>query len=78
MRSDGKFTVEQLPGHDPLHPDEPIIVFRGRDVVLPGLLRLYADTCETLGSPEQHVTSARTKMDEVMAFQNEHGFKIPD
>ena len=47
----GKVTVE----HGDIGEDEPVIVFRARDMAVPPLLDWYFGYCEELGSPERHL-----------------------
>lgn len=49
----GHITVE----HGSIPEDEPVILFRARDALLPLMLYGYAIACEQAGSPPFHVAA---------------------
>lgn len=60
--------------------DEPIILFRAQDKVLPLLLVVYALICQLLGSPREHIDAIWTKRSKVERWQDENAdkVKVPD
>lgn len=79
MGYDGKYgrvTTE----HGDIPDDEPVIVFRGRDVILPELLGRYAALCEIHGSSAEHVHLVLDTSDRIEQWQNDHPdrVKVPD
>ncbi len=61
-------------------PDEPLMLFRAKDQLLPQLLEDYIDLCRQAGSPDAHVKVVQAGLDKVVAWQkdNEDQVKIPD
>ncbi len=54
MGIDGKYghvTIER----GTIADDEPVVVFRAQDKLLPGVLKIYRFLCEIAGSPERHL-----------------------
>lgn len=64
----------------PIPEDEPLILFRGKDKLLPDLLENYKKLCQDAGSPAGQIDLIRAKIDEVVAWQAAHGdnVKVPD
>lgn len=57
--------------------DEPVVVFRAQDRLLPGLLKVYRLLCEAAGSPEHHLRAIHDAATAVKAWQAEHPTKTP-
>lgn len=72
----GHVHLEHTP--DSMRDDEPVVVFRARDVALPGLLEDYIVACTAVGSPQAHVEQVRTARETVLNWQRLHGSKVPD
>ena len=72
----GKVTTE----HGNIPDDEPVIVFRGRDILLPAVLANYAEMCESERSPEGHVELVRETAQRITCWQQENWsrVKVPD
>jgi hypothetical protein len=72
----GKVTTEygEIPG------DEPVILFRGRDRLVPEMLAHYILLCEQAGSPGRHLDLARGCRQKIMGWQAEHPdrVRVPD
>lgn len=64
----GKVTTE----HGDIPDDEPVIVFRGRDRIVPAMLRFYLEMCESNGSPPRHLSLIQRSAAEIVRWQNEH------
>lgn len=75
----GKFNNIALnEGHTPLAPDEPVFVFRAKDVFMPDVLERYANVCETAGSPPEHVEAIRDLRLDAIEWQRHNGCRVPD
>jgi hypothetical protein len=70
----GRVTLERQRN---IADDEPVIVFRAQDQLLPGLLRLYRALCESAGSPENHLRAIDHTARVVKEWQADHPTKIP-
>lgn len=74
----GKVTVEW--GDTP--EDEPVIAFRGKDVLVPELLRHYHKLCVSEGSPQEHsdrVLKLAENIEKWQYYDNNKGrVRIPD
>lgn len=60
--------------------DEPLIMFRGKDKLLPELLQHYQQQCQQAGSPAGQVESLQELIDTITEWQanNQDKLKIPD
>lgn len=54
MGIDGKYGRVTLE-HSTIGEDEPVVVFRAQDRLLPDVLTMYALLCKAAGSPERHL-----------------------
>ena len=70
----GQVTVER-PGD--MGDDEPVIVFRSKDRLLPMVLGYYSALCEAEGSPEGHLNRLDETMDRVKEWQRTHFTQTP-
>lgn len=75
-RKYGKVTTE----HGDIPDDEPVVVFRARDVQTPSVLRQYLHFCRESGSPERHLTLIEESITLFEKWQenNPDKVKIPD
>lgn len=64
----GRVTVE----HEGPGEDEPVIVFRATDVLLPSVMQFYYDRCASAGSPLHHLDLIRQSYGGIVAWQAEH------
>ena len=64
----GKVTLE----HGSIGEDEPIIIFRAKDVLLPKVLMYYHLFCLKEGSPKWHLNLILTSLDRVKDWQNKN------
>lgn len=80
MATDGKFEVELLPGHTPLHEGEPVFCFRGQDALLPVILCNYLASCFGKGCPQSHIDAVDAQLTKVIEWQaaNLNLVKLPD
>jgi hypothetical protein len=69
----GRVTLER--GNIP--DDEPVIVFRAQDRILPKLLKVYRYFCELARSPEHHLAAIDETAATVKEWQSTHPTKIP-
>jgi hypothetical protein len=58
--------------------DEPVVVFRAKDRLLPKLLKVYRYFCELGGSPEFHLRAIDNDAAAVKQWQAENPTKTPD
>ena len=58
--------------------DEPVVVFRAQDVLLPKVLRIYQILCEVAGSPQHHLDLIHDSAQRVKAWQEENPTKVPE
>ena len=76
MAIDGKYgrvTLEK----GTIGEDEPVVVFRAQDELLPQILGLYRDLCNAAGSPDRHLTAIDAASERVAAWQAENPTKTP-
>jgi hypothetical protein len=64
----GRVTIER----GDVGEDEPVVIFRGKDVSLPKLLGLYWNMCEKIGSPKHHLDLINQRIDEICEWQDAH------
>ena len=80
---DGKYQtsgdITKLDG-TPIPQDEPLILFRGKDKLLPRLLEQYKQLCQDGGSPQGQIELLQQRIDEIKVWQdnNQDKVKIPD
>ena len=77
MAVDGKYGRVTLE-HGTIGEDEPVVVFRARDALLPKLLGYYWNFCKAAGSPQRHLDMISKRIDEIDAWQDTHETKVPD
>jgi len=70
----GRVTLE----HGTVGADEPVIVFRAQDQLVPKLLGIYWNLCKAAGSPQRHLDMISRRIDEIAAWQDGHATKVPD
>lgn len=58
--------------------DEPVIVFRAQDRLLPKLLKVYKIMCELAGSPQRHLDLIHESAMTIKAWQAENFTKTPE
>lgn len=57
--------------------DEPVVVFRARDELLPEVLGWYAQMCLANGSSMTHIEGLELTAREVMEWRREHDTQVP-
>jgi hypothetical protein len=70
----GRVTVE----HGSIGADEPVVVFRAQDRLLPKLLKVYRILCEEAWSPSQHLEDLDAAASAVKDWQATNPTKTPD
>ena len=70
----GRVTLERQRN---IGDDEPVVIFRAQDRLLPRLLEVYRYICELAGSPENHLASIDAAAMRVKEWQADHQTKIP-
>lgn len=61
-----------------LGEDEPVVVFRAQDRLLPKLLKVYRILCELDGSPQHHLDIIHGNAERVKAWQAENPPRTPN
>jgi len=74
-RKYGRVTLEHG-NHIP--EDEPVVVFRAKDMLLPKVLAYYRLFCWKAGSPRRHLSLIDDSLAAVEAWQRENPPKVPD
>lgn len=57
--------------------DEPVVVFRAQDRLLPKVLKIYRIMCEIAGSPVRHLELIDQAAARVKVWQSENPIKTP-
>jgi hypothetical protein len=72
----GQVTIEK----GTIGSDEPVVVFRAQDKLLPKLLRVYQLMCEIAGSPQHHLDLIHQSAMRVRMWQDLHvtQVKVPE
>lgn len=70
----GKVTLE----HGSIGEDEPVIVFRATDKLLPKVLAYYHMFCIREGSPRRHLNIILNARDIVVEWQRKHETRVPN
>lgn len=76
MGYDGKYgrvTTER--GNIP--DDEPVIVFRARDILLPSVLQEYRQLCQSAGSPQRHIDIIEEAISRIAQWQHVNHTQVP-
>lgn len=76
MGIDGKYgrvTTE----HGTIGEDEPVVVFRAQDKLLPDVLTFYELLCKYSGSPQHHLDRIIKSEEEIRFWQRNNFTKIP-
>lgn len=78
MPVDPKYGRVSLEHGDHIPADEPVIVFRAKDKLLPQVLAHYHMLCMHAGSPMRHLRLVAEAFHKIKAWQAEHDTKAPD
>ena len=70
----GRVTLE----HGSIGEDEPVVVFRATDKLLPKVLYHYYNLCLVAGSPERHLDILRNATEKVEAWQEINQTRTPN
>lgn len=57
--------------------DEPVVVFRAKDALLPEVLAIYGALCTLHGSPDRHVELVRDSKARVERWQAANTAQVP-
>jgi hypothetical protein len=72
-RKYGRVTTER----GDIGEDEPVVVFRAQDQLLPELLAAYRRMCEDAGSPRHHLDGITETQGVVLGWQATHRTQVP-
>lgn len=75
MPTDGKYGKITTEFGD-IPDDEPVFLFRGRDMLLPAILGYYATFAEELGSPAGHVDIVNDAARRLIDWQTAHPDRV--
>jgi hypothetical protein len=70
----GKVTTE----FGTIGEDEPVVVFRAQDALLPEILDIYGALCTDHGAPQHHLDLILSTKDQVLDWQHENQPRIPN
>lgn len=70
----GRVTLE----HGTIGEDEPVVVFRAKDKLLPKVLAYYHLFCLREGSPRRHLDLIMDSLLRVQSWQRKNETKVPD
>jgi hypothetical protein len=70
----GRVTTE----HGSIGEDEPVVVFRARDILLPEVLAFYMRLCRDSGAGESHLRIINSAIEFVNEWQTENAVRMPD
>ena len=76
MAIDGKYGRVTLE-HGDIGEDEPVVVFRARDLTLPDLLTEYHKLCMQFGSPMRHLRLIAQTHKDIVEWQDAHDVRLP-
>jgi hypothetical protein len=77
MGIDNKYGQVIVP-NSTIGENEPVVVFRAQDKLLPDLLKVYRIMCKLAGSPERHLDLIHDSAEKVRAWQAENFTKVPE
>jgi hypothetical protein len=77
MPIDNKYGRVTLENQRNIGDDEPVVVFRAQDRLLPKVLKVYRILCEVAGSPENHLRAIDAAAANVKAWQAENKTQTP-
>jgi hypothetical protein len=77
MPIDNKYGRVTLENKRSIEDDEPVVVFRAKDMCLPEVLMVYLGLCRQLGSPQVHLELIQDTLHKVERWQAEHGRQLP-
>lgn len=78
MPVDAKYGKVTLEHGDHIPDDEPVIVFRAKDKLLPQVLAHYLMLCLHAGSPNRHLRLVSDSYRRIKDWQETHATKTPD
>lgn len=58
--------------------DEPVVLFRAQDKLLPAVLKAYLALCTSHGSPPEHVRRIEETWHKIIQWQTANKTKVPD
>lgn len=77
MPYDNKYGRVTLENQRNVGDDEPVVVFRAQDKLLPKVLKVYRFFCELAGSPQNHLDLLDDTAAKVKAWQKANTSKVP-
>lgn len=77
MPIDNKYGRVTLENQRNIGDDEPVVVFRAQDALLPKLLKVYRYFCDLAGSPQHHLELIDESAAKVKAWQTNNRTQVP-
>jgi hypothetical protein len=77
MPIDNKYGRVTLEHQRNVGDDEPVIVFRAQDRLLPKLLKVYRYFCDLAGSPQNHLAAVDEAARVIKEWQTNNPTKTP-
>jgi hypothetical protein len=62
--------------HGDIPEDEPVIVFRARDAMVPEMLKFYLILCAKHGSPQRHQDLVDGSREQIETWQHDHPDRV--
>jgi len=62
--------------HTPIPEDEPLFLFRGRDRLVPQLLKYYLELRQEITEPKQNIQLLKADIDKIEAWQKANADKV--
>jgi len=78
MAIDNKYGKVNFEKPNSIGEDEPIVIFRAQDKLLPKLLMHYYDLCERAESPKKHLNLIMSAGARVLHWQSKNTTKVPE
>lgn len=72
-RKYGRVTTER----GTIGEDEPVVLFRAQDKLLPRMLGYYRELCQLNGSPPHHLNGIANARAEIREWQEDHHTQVP-
>lgn len=58
--------------------DEPVVVFRAQDGLLPAVIRMYRELCIAADVPSPHIVELGNTLEQILEWQQDHFTKMPE
>lgn len=76
MAQDNKYGKVTLEKGD-IGEDEPVVVFRGQDKILPVIMNFYFQKCREMGSPQPYLDKIMESTRQIIEWQGSNFTQVP-